>query len=122
MCHSYQLQRNNTKKANNKEDTKKKPKQNYKQSEIGEHTWVCQILVYNRSPISFIIYLFFKPQHVWDLSSLTRCWIHIPFIGSSLNHWIAREVPLLFLYKYVMKKVNQVREIKLTQLETIFTV
>lgn len=40
--------------------------------------------------------------------------VHPQLEVQHLNHWIAREVPLLFLYKYVMKKVNQVREIKLS--------
>ena len=34
------------------------------------------------------------PQGMWDLSSLTRDWTHIPCIGRrSLNHWTARSVP-----------------------------
>ena len=34
--------------------------------------------------------LFFWPQGMWDLSSLTRDWICIPCIGrQSLNHWTA---------------------------------
>ena len=34
------------------------------------------------------------PQGMWDLSSLTRDWTHIPCTARwILNHWTAREVP-----------------------------
>ena len=35
---------------------------------------------------------------MWELSSLTKDWTHIPCIaGSFLNHWTTREVPVHFL-------------------------
>ena len=42
--------------------------------------------------------LVFWPQDMWDLSSLTRDWTCTPCIGRwRLNHWVTREVPLLYL-------------------------
>ena len=40
---------------------------------------------------------------MWDLSSLTRDWTHVPWIGRQiLNHWTTREVPAIcFLKKLV---------------------
>ena len=44
------------------------------------------------------IFWFFWPGGMWDLSSPTRNQIHVPCIGRwSLNHWIARQVPLFVL-------------------------
>ena len=38
--------------------------------------------------------MFFWPWGMWDLSSPTRNWTCIPFIGRwSLSHWTTREVP-----------------------------
>ena len=44
----------------------------------------------------FLIFyvLFLWPRGIWDLSSLTRDGIHIPFVvRQSLNPWTTREVP-----------------------------
>ena len=39
--------------------------------------------------------LVFWPQGMWDLSSLIRDQIHMPYIGRwSLNHWTSREFPI----------------------------
>ena len=58
--------------------------------------------------IKFLLYLLqycfcilcfvFWPRGVWDLSSLTRDWTHIPCIRrKSLSHWTTREVPTMML-------------------------
>ena len=43
-----------------------------------------------------MLWVFFWPQGMWDLSPSTREWTHTPCIGRhSLNHWTTREVPIL---------------------------
>ena len=50
--------------------------------------WIC----YNGVSISWG---FFWSQVMWNLSSVTRDWIHTPYTGRlSLNHWTTRELPL----------------------------
>ena len=44
----------------------------------------------------FLCFVFFWPWSLWDPSSPTRDWNCTPFIGrQSLNHWTAREVPVI---------------------------
>ena len=40
--------------------------------------------------------LVFWLQIMWDLSSLTRDWTHIPHSGRSLNHWTTRSLSMSF--------------------------
>ena len=48
-----------------------------------------------------LLFWFFWPRGMWDLSSLTRDQTHTPCIGSrSLNHWTAREVPT-YIFKII---------------------
>ena len=45
---------------------------------------------------------------MWDLSSPTKDQTHIPCIGrQSLNHWTTREVPLISLFRLILKLVAQ---------------
>ena len=55
----------------------------------------------NLLPYCFcFMFLVFWPRGMWDLSSLTRDQTRTPCIGRrSLNHWTAREVPLLNSYE-----------------------
>ena len=51
--------------------------------------------------------LVFWPRGMWDLSSLTRNWTRIPYIGrQSLNHWTTREVPFSYFWSYIFFKIN----------------
>ena len=56
--------------------------------------------------ILFLFYvLVFWLQGMWDLSSLTRDWTHIPCIRWwSPNHWPAREVPSHFGFNFAFPK------------------
>ena len=39
---------------------------------------------------------------MWDLSSQTRDWTHIPFVGRQiLNHWTTRELPAMYLNSFL---------------------
>ena len=50
--------------------------------------------------------LFLWPRGIWDLSSLTRDWIHIPFVvRQSLNPWTTREVPIVVRVLVYKKRV-----------------
>ena len=52
--------------------------------------WVCYNIV---SVLCFGFWL----RGMWDLTSLTRDWTGTPcIVRQSLNHWIAKEVPLFF--------------------------
>ena len=49
--------------------------------------------------------LFFRPQSIWDLGSLTRDQTCTPCDGrQSLNHWIARKVPCIS----VLSRINEI--------------
>ena len=41
---------------------------------------------------------------MWDLSSLTRDWTHIPYVGRwILNHWIAMEDPEIYFLNFHLR-------------------
>ena len=67
--------------------------------------------------IKFVTSLFqfsvlcFWPRGTWDLSSLTRDQNHGPWTGRrNLNHWTAREVPLIQIFSpfWLSQKMSRV--------------
>ena len=45
----------------------------------------------------YVLFFFFWPQGMWDLSSPTRYRTHTPALEGEANHWTAREVPPSYL-------------------------
>ena len=52
----------------------------------------------------YLFIFFVTPHGVWDLSSLTRNQTCAPYSGKSLNHWTAREVPILCFLNIKIQK------------------